>query len=159
MILNTTSNTFIEEQCKRLKIQLNGIYSKDEFKNMKPKNGCYVINLQDRLAGNGTHWTCLFIKDRKSVYYDSFGGKILIDIIKFCKKKCKFIKYNIDAIQNLKSNACGYYALYFLYFITKYKKCNNYGFLINTFNNQFQKNDTQFNDYILENYMLQLKII
>ena len=32
------------------------------------------VNIDDGRL-NGTHWTCFYIKDNKSFYFDSFGGQ------------------------------------------------------------------------------------
>jgi hypothetical protein len=54
-------------------INLVGIFSKDELPS-RPKDGNYIINLEDSDAGNGTHWTAFTIIGNKyACYFDSFG--------------------------------------------------------------------------------------
>ena len=38
------SNYNIIGICKKLKINLNGVYSKDEYENINLENGFYIIN-------------------------------------------------------------------------------------------------------------------
>jgi hypothetical protein len=149
------SNLDLTDYCKKLNIPLNGIHSKDLFNTIKPKLGCYIINLQDSNVGNGTHWTGLIIKSNFScIYFDSFGITMPYDIICFVKRFNHKIKiyYSIDQIQHLNSIYCGWYCLYFLWFhMILYKKENNYnGYLINKHNEIFDKNNLLYNDNIIK---------
>ena len=59
-----------------------------------------------------THWTCFIIKDKKSYYFDSFGGnpdKFLL------KQLPKPIIYHNFKIQNINSQLCG--TLLFILFL------------------------------------------
>jgi hypothetical protein len=154
MELGITSNIFLEEEAKRLKIPLI-VVSKDELKQMSPKNGGYIINLQNSDRGSGTHWVGLYIYNKTAVYNDSFGGIPPVEVIKFCNKKLFNIVYNIDIIQNLKSDACGYFALFFLYAMDKYKTKDLRKVLIK-FTNLFSKKNTTYNDELLKKYYLSL---
>ena len=123
------SNEDIEYYCKSLKIPLIEILNKNLFNNIKPKKGAYVINLQNAGVGPGTHWTALIITNAYAIYYDSFGGHIPKDILKFIRRYSKLIKiiYSIDQIQQIDSIFCGWFCVYFLYFFTvQHKKCTNY---------------------------------
>ena len=67
---------------------------------------------------NGTHWTCFIVKDNKSFYFDSFGGtpdKFLL------KQLTKPIIYHNYKIQDINSEVCGSYCLYFFYLIERMK--------------------------------------
>ena len=58
----------------------------------------------------GSHWTCFYIKDNKSYYFDSFGGqpdKFLLNQLP------KPIIYHYFKIQHIISKLCGSYCLYF----------------------------------------------
>ena len=70
----------------------------------------------DNGSQDGTHWTCFYIKDKKSFYFDSFGGqpdKFLL------KQLPKPIIYHNYKIQDINSKLCGSYCLYFFYLIEK----------------------------------------
>jgi len=66
------SNYEIIKLCYKLKINLNGIYAKDELENINLENGFYIINL-DHSYNQGTHWTCFGINNFEHCYFDSFG--------------------------------------------------------------------------------------
>ena len=74
-----------------------------------------LVNI-DNGTQNGTHWTCFYVKDTKSYYFDSFGGspdKFLLNQLP------KPIIYNNYKIQDINSNLCGSYCLYFFYLIER----------------------------------------
>ncbi len=149
--LGLTSNIDLIELGKKYKLKLNAVLCKDQYKGVKVKNGCYIINLDDSENG-GTHWTALYIDNLRCCYWDSFGGKIPTDILRFIKKsKCKKIIYNLDTIQNINSEACGYYCVAFLNHISKHNK--NMGHSMNKFNSLFNKNNTKHNKQILKEYL------
>ena len=73
------------------------------------------VNIDNGSQG-GTHWTCFYIKDNKSYYFDSFGGqpdKFLL------KRLLKPIIYHNYKIQDINSKLCGSYCLYFFYLIER----------------------------------------
>ena len=70
----------------------------------------------DNGSQGGTHWTCLYIKDNKSYYFDSFGGapdKFLLNQLP------KPVIYHNCKIQDINSKLSGSYCLYFSYFIER----------------------------------------
>ena len=86
---------------------LNPIYPRDS-KNFSNKG---FVNIDDG-SMNGTHWTCVFVKDNKSYYFDSFGGQP----DNFLHSQLpKPIIYHNYKIQDIKSQLCGSYCLYFQY--------------------------------------------
>ena len=73
------------------------------------------VNIDDGRMG-GTHWCAFFVKDNKSYYFDSFGGqpdKFLLNQLP------KPIIYHNYKIQDINSNLCGSYCLYFFYLIER----------------------------------------
>ena len=71
------------------------------------------VNIDNSSKG-GTHWTCFLVKDKKSYYFDSFGGAP----DKFLPNQLpKPIIYHNYKIQDLNSNLCGSYCLFFFYLI------------------------------------------
>ena len=64
----------------------------------------------------GTHWTCFYIIDNKSYYFDLFVGqpdKLLSNHLP------KPIIYHNHKIQDFNSNCFGSFCLYFFYFIER----------------------------------------
>ena len=73
------------------------------------------VNIDNGYQG-GTHWTCFYIKDKKSYYFDSFG----VQPDKFLLKQLpKPIIYHNYKIQDINSELCGSYCLYFFYLIER----------------------------------------
>ena len=73
------------------------------------------INIGNYQNG-GSHWCVFYIKDNKSFYFDSFGGtpdKFLL------KQLPKPIIYHNYKIQDIDSQLCGSYCLYFFYLIER----------------------------------------
>jgi hypothetical protein len=116
------SNFDIIELSKNWGIKLNDIVNKDQL-TMSPKQGCYVINLQDS-GGSGTHWVCLILDEYIS-YYDPFGLPHSEDVSRFIswyleeKGGVKMSPiYSSQQNQGIDSLLCGWYCLWFMYFHT-----------------------------------------
>ena len=136
----------------KLNIPLHGVYQKDIFVQLQPVYGGYVINLQSSYAGNGTHWVCLAIRDDYAIYFDSFGlsiPQVIIEFILKSKTKLKII-YSSDQIQHIKSIRCGYFCIYFLYFMLVLYPTKPVKYLINKHNAIFTLNDKKLNDKIIQ---------
>jgi len=144
MKLKPLSNFDIINICKKLKIPLINVVSKDELYNIPRINGFYVVNLQNSNDGNGTHWTCLLKRNDVSLYFDSYGFICPISVIDFLKPS--IISYNINDIQHLNSILCGYFCIgimkYLLPYVNDTKKLlNKYNDFINLFSESEIKND------------------
>ena len=73
------------------------------------------VNIDDG-SQCGSHWTCFYIKDNKSYYFDSFGGQSDIFLLKQLRKPIIYHNYKI---QDINSKLCGSYCLYFFYLIER----------------------------------------
>ena len=106
---NLKNNTMNESQLQR-------VYNYPIYpKNSKIYSDKGFVNIGDYKNG-GTHWCCFIIKDKKSYYFDSFGGnpdKFLL------KQLPKPITYHNYKIQDINSFLCGSYCLYFFYLIER----------------------------------------
>ena len=59
---------------------------RDELKNNKSTHDeCMVINI-DHSSNEGTHWTCLFIKNGVSFYFDSYGFEPTLEVKEYWKE-------------------------------------------------------------------------
>ena len=142
------SNFELEKLARFYRLPLISICMKDELPD-KPKDGCYIINLQSSFAGNGTHWVGLFIDKNTAYYFDSFGATPPVEIIKFVKKrKNSHLVYNNFIIQDLSSGNCGYFSLAFLLYMNQ-NKLRDLKEIFNEFVNFFADNTTK-NDDILK---------
>jgi hypothetical protein len=92
--------------------------SKDELYKMPCDTGCYIINM-DNSDKPGSHWVALFIDTQKRPYYfDSFGCIYPLEVEAFMKRTGKPLQYSKVHVQNINSNCCGYYCMYFCLFMT-----------------------------------------
>src|ERR1700761_9023229 len=81
------SNIDIISKCRELQIEnFKGVFMRDELKcNIAKSDECLILNL-DESSNNGTHWTCLFIKNGTCYYFDSFGFPPPSEVYKYCQK-------------------------------------------------------------------------
>ena len=91
--------------------RFNGVYSRDSLP-PNIKKGAYVINL-DEYEDAGTHWIALYVKNKKVVYFDSFGVEhVPKETIKFIKNRD--ITANIFRLQAYDSIMCVYFCIKFI---------------------------------------------
>lgn len=88
--------------------------------------GTYIINLQDSVDEKrrplpGTHWTASYIEKGGAVYFDSFGFPPPAQVCDFLRAYRPFA-VNRFQLQNIRSGVCGYYCLYFLWFMWKHRR-------------------------------------
>jgi hypothetical protein len=159
------SNKDLEYYAHIFKLPLNDVLSKDLFKNITPRLGNYIINLEDSIQG-GSHWTCLILTKDIAIYWDSFGAPIPQDILKFIKRYNKKITiiYSIDQIQHMSSIYCGWFCIWFLLYMTVLRKTvTNYRYLLNRHNALFDLEKRKKNDQILKelikNYIIKYNLI
>lgn len=108
-----TSDVELKEICKKLHIQLHGVFMKDELPKTL-KNGNYIMNL-DSSTGSGTHWVCFHKKGNELAYFDSFGTEPPQEAYEIMTKGKKTMAYYSDkVVQDTKSNICGFYCILFL---------------------------------------------
>ncbi len=148
MYIMSLTNFDIEEICNEYKIKLIKVCAKDEL-NGKPKNGGYIINL-DNHDSIGSHWVAFYVRDTNATYFDSFGAVPPYEVCRFLNKGNVKSIYNTSFIQDLLSNCCGFYSIYFLYYF-QHHKCKNNKAVLNQFTDQFCENDTKRNVEILKN--------
>ena len=124
--------------------RFNGVYSRDNLPaNIKKR--AYVITL-DEYEDAGTHWIALYFKNKKVVYFDSFGVEhVPKEIIKFIKNKD--IIANIFRLQAYDSIMCGYFCIKFIDYMFDDKTLIDYTNLFSPHN--FKKNDKIIKDIII----------
>ena len=85
---------------------------RDELQDKKAvSNECMIINIDDS-SNEGTHWTCLFIKNGVSYYFDSYGFEPTLEVMQYCKEPRYYSSF---PIQKLNEVICGHYCIYVLY--------------------------------------------
>ena len=98
--------------------QLQRIYNYPIYlKNSKIHSDGGFENIDDGRLG-GTHWCAFYVEDKRSYYFDPFGGAPN----KFPFKQLpKPILYHNYKIQDINSKLCGSHCLYFFYLIERMK--------------------------------------
>ena len=124
--------------------KFNGVCSRDNLP-ANIKKGAYVINL-DKDEDAGTHWIALYVKNKKVVYFDSFGVEhVPKEIIKFIKNKD--IIANIFRLQAYDSIMCGYFCIKFIDYMFDDKTLIDYTNLFSP--HDFKKDDKIIKDIII----------
>jgi len=150
----TTSSTDLERTAQILKLPLVGVFSKDTLPN-RCYVGSYIINMENRDVGNGTHWVLLKIFPTKEViYFDSFGLSVPPLIKDFVKGK---IATSNRQIQDINATTCGYYCIMCDHFMTYQKQHRPIYERFDDFLNLWST-DTKKNDLILLNYLRQMGV-
>ena len=120
--------------------RFNGVYSRDNLP-ANIKKGTYLDEYEDA----GTHWVALYVKNKKVVYFDSFGVEhVPKEIIKFIKNKD--IIANIFRLQAYDSIMCGYFCIEFIDYMFDDKTLIDYTNLFSS--HDFKKNDKIIKDII-----------
>jgi len=128
------TNLDIEEISPLFHIKLIAIIDYKDLKYYQLKDGSYMLNLGNK------HWTALYVKDKIGLYFDSYGQIYPSEVKRFCAN----VMYSDDQIQSLNSILCGYFCLYFLYWMSnKFKRNMEYTF--NLFRSNFVDNEKQNN--------------
>jgi hypothetical protein len=120
-----SSDTELEDVAESIGLKLNAIVSKDELNNMTPKQGAWIINMQDNTDSTGkslggTHWTGIWIEGKYAVAFDPFGLPPSANIEVFLSTGYNDI-YPDQDIQDINTGWCGYYTLFFLWYMNAHK--------------------------------------
>ena len=92
-----------------------GVYACDELPEQMCGPSFLVINTSPAIRPTG-HWVGLAIKKNNSAeYFDSYGMSPFGKIAKFIENNSTYCVYNQNLVQQLSSNLCGYYAIFFVY--------------------------------------------
>lgn len=113
--MSYTSNFDLIKMAQKYGIKLIGVFMKDQLPKKKEYGG-YIINLQDSIDGNGTHWVAVFLSKKGPVYFDSFGIDPPIAIVKWIGSMGTLL-INQKEIQNIASGYCGQYSLFFIKYL------------------------------------------
>lgn len=154
------SNIDLEEASRRYNIPLFGVYSKDLLPHKLQKGFGYIINLQDSVNSQGgelpgTHWTALYTGPRYGVYMDSFGFPPPVEVensLKNTYPNYKTYYKNSTEIQGINTRICGYYCIYFIWYMNKFKsKYPDLKVRLQKFVDEFNETNPSKNRQILEN--------
>ena len=124
-----------------------GCYSKDMLPTKPKRNESIIINLEDYLDGNGTHWVAIYNSPENSdiEYFDSFGMLPPDVVYRYMFKTGKGIVYNSSVIQDINSIMCGYYCIYFI--MQRYKGRPMRDILLD-----FTQHPSVFNEWVISSF-------
>lgn len=97
------TNVQLDRHCRARVPSYQGCFSKDRLP-ARRRIGFYIINLQDNLAGEGTHWVLLQVKAHSSWYFDSYGAPPPMAVRSFTTGP---LYYSNGIVQGLNSDNCG----------------------------------------------------
>lgn len=146
------SNFEIEDICRAMHLDCEGVYSKDKLPNYKT-NGGYYVNLQDYADGMGTHFTFFFLnKKGDAIYFDSFGMPPPLEVERFIGSSTKIMFSNRD-IQDLHSKKCGWFCIALHYFLTYEQDSSksletNYSNFLSAWSYDTKRNDSILDEYL-----------
>ena len=134
--MKTLSDYDINQILKKNNLTINGIYTKDRLP-INLKNGFYIINMQNSIDGNGTHWTVLLKNNNTIIYYDSFG------VVGPETLKQRFNKYHYSILQtqHISSSSCGFFVIFFIYYMYNNRTVKQFNNFVNLFYNTPSKNE------------------
>ena len=147
------SDRFLRQMSDLMGIKINQIRTKDNFSG-RIKEGYYIINL-DNKGGSGTHWTVMKVLDDMIIYFDSFGIPMPQDVLqKFAKQR--EVIYNVSQVQDIDSDACGYYVLDFMHYFNNFRDDQldsklKIGRRLSKYLQEYDINDQRGNEDILGN--------
>jgi len=152
---NILTNFDIIAICNYLDIKLDGVVMNNEFKfNWLSKPFSLVVNLENTDT-KGTHWIGYYNNpSSNSIFYmDSFGEVCNAKIYNMIIRKGTNLYFNKKQFQDMDSEVCGWFVIYFLYIMNKSKnKLNGMVKYLKTFNyTHYEKNDK-----IVKQKMLQI---
>ena len=115
MKLKSLSDADIANIATSFSIDLIGIFMRDSLPKQIRANSFYIFNLDGLHDPKplGTHWVALRCDNASVIYFDSFGCPPPIEIQQFIGTRFTSFGYNNWQIQDLASDACGYYCLAF----------------------------------------------
>lgn len=141
------SNFDLMSASKKYNIKLGGVFSKDQLPSRLPLNAGYILNLQDSHDSGGrplpgSHWVAMWLEKQSNkkpyaCYFDSFAFGPSEQTKKFLNQ---FVPYDVNTteIQSINTTVCGYYCLYFIWYMAQAKIKNP--------RVRFKKFVDQFND-------------
>ena len=92
-----------------------GVYPRDVIPELLPHHKAIVVNT-DPHDRPGAHWVCLYLSSPTVEYFDSYGlPPTHKDIQDFIQRHGETWTHNTHCYQDLNTDVCGQYCVYFLH--------------------------------------------
>lgn len=128
-----------------------GVFSINTMPKSLNKRQFFFTNI-DLNSGTGSHWICVIKNDNNELeLFDSLGNTdVKIEwFLKHCEIKPKHqLNYNLTPVQNILSNACGKFVLYFAI-----KRLFNIDLSFSKLINDIFDEDTNENEIIVNSFL------
>ena len=86
---------------------------------VKTRPSFYIINT-DYYYKQGLHWLLVAFFEDYTIFFDSFGlSPVLYNYPLLVRQGGRPLIQNTQQLQSLTSSACGYYCIYFIYFLSR----------------------------------------
>ena len=109
----------------------------------------YVINT-DYYFQKGKHWVFIAFFSKYTLFFDSFGiNPIYYNFPQIVKRAGAPLILNTLSLQSQSSSACGYYCIYFIYFLSR-------GKTLNEILGHFSKTNKKWNDMYVFHFVRKL---
>jgi hypothetical protein len=165
------TNDQIEELAERLEIPLAFCGYKSDLPKTIETNKGYIINLDneydlDGKQNGGTHWTCFYVAKypngkTEAIYFDSYAAPPpeIVNVRLRRNFGINYVPHTRKNIQSLLNNACGWFCLAFLHFITAspYRTKSLYDdvcLFLELFYDLDKSIDVKYNEYVLKHFFL-----
>lgn len=109
-------------------------------------SGSMIINT-DKVSGSGIHWVSIYDSpENKNIeYFDPFGVVPLPEIENYMRSSGKRVLYNNRQLQNIRSNLCGWYCMY--YIIERSKGRDPYDVIMDFTQEPSKSNELMIDDF------------
>ena len=154
-ITQVTSDQDLFNAARELGIKLDAVTLRTQNPRRYAPGSSSVKNMSDGADG-GTHWCALYKLPRRQgkddcVYCDSFGLPPPEEFVATAKRDKDEMYYNLMQIQDMRSQACGYFCLVFLHHCQTHPAMSAEQ-LLHSFQQLFSTNPRD-NDKMLKNYL------
>ena len=75
------TNFELEDYAKQLNLNLRGVFMRNNLPDLPLENECGIVNF-NRTDQPGSHWVGFYKKDHHRIYFDSYGGAVLQEVLK-----------------------------------------------------------------------------
>ena len=155
------TNIDLLKAAQKYNIPLRSVFSKDQPPDLSADGG-YIVNLENSKSSSGarlpgSHWTAFWIERGNAVYFDSFGFPPSSNT-QFILRKFVPYRYNKIQIQSVNSGICGYYALFFIWWMNHFRESipninTRFDKFIMLFNQKQPSKNRQILENLLEKYI------